>query len=389
MSTNSRKPSAILGLSQYSDSDGSGQESGDEDDVSKHVSKSPTPETGSVPSSVRDGGVLRVQAVTTLSGQGSQSNSPSALFGTSIPGLNSRSPNPLLTQSRSPNPNLIQSTPTKNDRDSEDFPLDEEDRPTSPVSFHKTLENLKESDIVIPPEPPKRVHPSVIEKMTYLKSKKDMGTDMVALIQRRKDLRNPSIYEKLIVHCNIDEFGSNFSSEFYDPHKWAPQSYYESLSCAQKDLMDRREKEKATRAKVEIVVGTKKTISSGQDGAKEEKNREEKNRESDKSREKESDRNREEKNREEKNREEKNRESDKSREKESDRNREEKSREKDGSRDRKRSKWDVPASGIVSKVVVPVLPIPTIVPNVTSSSKSSHHHHHSSSSHYSSSSRRK
>lgn len=362
MSTSSRKPSAILGLSQYSDSDGSGQESGDEG--SKFASKSPTPETGSAPSSVRDSGVLRVQAVTTLSGQGSQSNSPSALFGTSIPGLNSRSPNPLLIQSRSPNPNLIQSTPTKNDRDCEDFPLDEEDRPTSPVSFHKTLENLKESDIVIPPEPPRRVHPSVIEKMTYLKSKKDMGTDMVALIQRRKDLRNPSIYEKLIVHCNIDEFGSNFSSEFYDPHKWAPQSYYESLSCAQKDLMDRREKEKATRAKVEIVVGTKKTISSGQDGAKEEKNRGEKSRE------------------------EKNRESDKSREKESDRNREEKSREKDGNRDRKRSKWDVPASGIVSKIVVPVLPIPTIVPNVTSSSKSSSHHH-SSSSHYSSSSRRK
>ena len=36
---------------------------------------------------------------------------------------------------------------------------------------------------------------------------KELGYDYNKIIQTKKAFRNPSIYEKLILHCDIDEFG--------------------------------------------------------------------------------------------------------------------------------------------------------------------------------------
>ncbi|KFM78927.1 SAP30-binding protein, partial [Stegodyphus mimosarum] len=85
---------------------------------------------------------------------------------------------------------------------------------------------------------------------------------MNASIQRRKDFRNPSIYEKLIQFCNIDEQGTNYPPETYDPHCWGPESFYEELAKRQKEEMDKREKEKKERTKVEFISGTVKKPSS-------------------------------------------------------------------------------------------------------------------------------
>lgn len=43
--------------------------------------------------------------------------------------------------------------------------------------------------------------------------------DMNKVIQERKDFRNPSIYEKLIQYCGINEFGTNYPPEKYDPFR--------------------------------------------------------------------------------------------------------------------------------------------------------------------------
>jgi len=41
------------------------------------------------------------------------------------------------------------------------------------------------------------------------KNKVERGADYNRIIQGKKAFRNPSIYEKLIIHCNIDELGEN------------------------------------------------------------------------------------------------------------------------------------------------------------------------------------
>lgn len=76
---------------------------------------------------------------------------------------------------------------------------------------------------------------------------------MLQAIQDRKDFRNPSIYEKLVQFCDINELGTNYPPEIYDPLMWGKESYYEALAKAQKDDTDRREKERKEKTKVSTL----------------------------------------------------------------------------------------------------------------------------------------
>nr|XP_029511894.1 SAP30-binding protein-like isoform X2 [Oncorhynchus nerka] len=77
-------------------------------------------------------------------------------------------------------------------------------------------------------------------------------------IQRKKEFRNPSIYEKLIQFCGIDELGTNYPKDMFDPHGWPEDSYYEALAKAQKVEMEKLEKAKKDKTKIEFVTATKK-----------------------------------------------------------------------------------------------------------------------------------
>ncbi|XP_028691370.1 SAP30-binding protein isoform X7 [Macaca mulatta] len=86
-----------------------------------------------------------------------------------------------------------------------------------------------------------------IQKLYERKIKE--GMDMNYIIQRKKEFRNPSIYEKLIQFCAIDELGTNYPKDMFDPHGWSEDSYYEALAKAQKIEMDKLEKAKKERTK--------------------------------------------------------------------------------------------------------------------------------------------
>lgn len=138
------------------------------------------------------------------------------------------------------------------------------DQLLSPKEFHNTLKGLPSDQIKIPKRNKGSVDPLIAEKLERLKyTKETHGRDMKYEIQKRKDFRNPSIYEKLIDHCHIREFGSNFPTDVFDPDAFEPGSYYEELSKAQKVLMDSiTEKEKESHPKVEIVHAVAKKGSS-------------------------------------------------------------------------------------------------------------------------------
>ncbi|XP_008551879.1 SAP30-binding protein [Microplitis demolitor] len=114
--------------------------------------------------------------------------------------------------------------------------------------------------IVIPPEPVGQYPPDLQEKITVLFRKMESkgGVDMNQAIQQRKDFRNPSIYEKLIQFCSINELGTNYPPERFDPFKWGKDSYYEELAKVQKAEMDKLEKARKEKTKIEIVSGTAK-----------------------------------------------------------------------------------------------------------------------------------
>ncbi|OWF50539.1 SAP30-binding protein [Mizuhopecten yessoensis] len=128
----------------------------------------------------------------------------------------------------------------------------------------RSVLNKAADEIEIPPEPTGKCSRHLQEKIAklYEKMRRD-GLNMVASIERRKDFRNPSICEKLIEYCGIDEKGTNYPPEIFDPHRWGKESFYDALDKAQTIEVNKREKEKKDKTKIEFVVGTKKISSEG------------------------------------------------------------------------------------------------------------------------------
>ncbi|KAM9296912.1 SAP30-binding protein [Gastrophryne carolinensis] len=137
--------------------------------------------------------------------------------------------------------------------------LEKKDPQELVASFSERVRNMSPDDIKIPSEPPGRCSKHLQEKIHKLYERKlKEGTDMNQIIQKKKEFRNPSIYEKLIQFCSIDELGTNYPKDMFDPHGWSEDSYYEALAKAQKAEMDKLEKAKKERTKIEFVTGTKK-----------------------------------------------------------------------------------------------------------------------------------
>lgn len=126
-----------------------------------------------------------------------------------------------------------------------------------PANTKDPLVEEEEDGIIIPPEPPGKCSNELQEKIARLHDRMLAGgLDMNKVIQQRKDFRNPSIYEKLIQFCGINEMGTNYDASVYDPQRWGKESYFEELAKVQKAEMDRRERERREKAKVEYVSGT-------------------------------------------------------------------------------------------------------------------------------------
>jgi len=95
----------------------------------------------------------------------------------------------------------------------------------------------------LPDEPTGRCSEKLQESVNKLyKRKMEYGYDLNRVIQMKKEFRNPSIYEKLIQYCQIDETGTNLPKELYDGHLFGKESYYDELAKVQKLDMEKREK---------------------------------------------------------------------------------------------------------------------------------------------------
>ena len=76
-------------------------------------------------------------------------------------------------------------------------------------------------ELILPPAPSEKCHPQQIEKIRNLYRKRhEQGVNMNEIIKRKKSFRNPSIYQMLIELKNINEGGSNFPKDVFDPVKY-------------------------------------------------------------------------------------------------------------------------------------------------------------------------
>lgn len=149
------------------------------------------------------------------------------------------------------------------DASDDEHPVDEpivEKEPETEEQDDKFANLSKKFGFQLPPSPsPARTDAQLQERITSLHDKitqKDF--DLNHYIQEEKKFRNPSIYDKLIQFCGLNELGTNFQPEIFDLSIYGPESYYEELAKAQKTEMDKLEKQKKESNKNELVIAATK-----------------------------------------------------------------------------------------------------------------------------------
>lgn len=109
----------------------------------------------------------------------------------------------------------------------------------------KYTKYFKKYGFHLPPEPKTPVDKQLQANISNLQQKiSNSEFDLNQYIQEKKEFRNPSIYDKLIQFCDINELGTNFPPEIFDVSIYGPESFYEELAKAQKLEMDKLEKQK-------------------------------------------------------------------------------------------------------------------------------------------------
>jgi len=75
-------------------------------------------------------------------------------------------------------------------------------------------------EITLPPAPVGKSDPKVVEMLSNMWNKHQNGYDFNAIIRNKKSYRNPSIYSKLIDFFEIEEGGSNFPKDVFEPRAY-------------------------------------------------------------------------------------------------------------------------------------------------------------------------
>lgn len=143
-------------------------------------------------------------------------------------------------------PELI-AEPKNDDGIDEERADKEPDEPTPVYGFPRCIIEEQHLDIPLPDRPkmpsdPKRY--AILQQKVSETLRNRSQLEHIRSLQNRKDLRNPSIYEKLVDYSAIDETGSNFPPEMFDPSRFGPSSFYDELAKVQNRAMEKHEAEK-------------------------------------------------------------------------------------------------------------------------------------------------
>ncbi|XP_055335491.1 SAP30-binding protein-like [Paramacrobiotus metropolitanus] len=130
--------------------------------------------------------------------------------------------------------------------------------PANRFGFPQNVDLRDEEKVKIPDDAP-RACPAVLEERVadLVAKQRRHNYDINAEIHKSKEFRNPSIYQKLIEYCGIDEVGSNFDKNDFDPTRWTDGSSMESLAKAQSIAMEKYERERKAKGGPEPAVKRK------------------------------------------------------------------------------------------------------------------------------------
>ncbi|KZV51085.1 hypothetical protein F511_01877 [Dorcoceras hygrometricum] len=111
-------------------------------------------------------------------------------------------------------------------------------------------------DKFLPPPPKEKCSEELQEKIIkFLTLKKTAGRSFNAEVRNKKEYRNPDFLLHAVTYQNIDQIGSCFSKDVFDPHGYDKSDFYDEIEADIRREVERREQEKKKNQKIDFVSG--------------------------------------------------------------------------------------------------------------------------------------
>ncbi|KAI3743438.1 hypothetical protein L1987_61147 [Smallanthus sonchifolius] len=116
---------------------------------------------------------------------------------------------------------------------------------------HKEIDPLDE---FLPPPPMSKCSDELQEKITkFLLLKKKSGRSFNSEVRNRKEYRNPDFLLHAVTYQDIDQIGSCFCKDVFDPHGYDKADYYDEIEADLKREAERKEQEKKKNQKIDFL----------------------------------------------------------------------------------------------------------------------------------------
>ncbi|OAC99695.1 hypothetical protein MUCCIDRAFT_113129 [Mucor lusitanicus CBS 277.49] len=105
----------------------------------------------------------------------------------------------------------------------------------------------------IPDEPDTACDAERQERISHFLSLRASGHRLNDHLQHNKAFRNPRIYTKLVEFTEVDEIGSNFDQQEFDPHGFPADMYIDGILETQRKLAEEKAAQQQNRTSVNFV----------------------------------------------------------------------------------------------------------------------------------------
>ncbi|XP_027365292.1 uncharacterized protein LOC113872158 isoform X2 [Abrus precatorius] len=110
-------------------------------------------------------------------------------------------------------------------------------------------------DKFLPPPPKAKCSEELQRKINKFLEYKKAGKSFNAEVRNRKDYRNPDFLLHAVRYQDIDQIGSCFSKDVFDPHGYDTSDFYDEIEADMRRESERKEQEKKKAQKVEFISG--------------------------------------------------------------------------------------------------------------------------------------
>ncbi|XP_074579211.1 uncharacterized protein LOC141835738 [Curcuma longa] len=125
------------------------------------------------------------------------------------------------------------------------------------AALTSSMEEKKDDSLsrFLPPAPSAECPKELQERFKKFLAYKRAGKSFNADLRSRKDYRNPEFLQHAVWYQDIDEIGTCFSKEVFDPHGYDKSDYVDEIENDMRRAMERKEQERKMRQSVEFVSG--------------------------------------------------------------------------------------------------------------------------------------